>query len=88
MVLGKKHGTSYLPCTISHILFCFQLPDHTVNDRNSLIRCVIDIRVHICQEILKDLKDKRLSDCKAHMLSGICLIGKRTRISTKIPQCL
>lgn len=66
-----------------HILLCFQLPDHTVNDRSRFFRCVINIRVHICQEILKNLKDKRFSDRKAHMLSGICLIGKGTRISTK-----
>ena len=68
---------------ISHILFCLQLPDHTVNDRNSLIRRVIDIRIHVWQEILKNLKDKRFCNGKAHMLTCICLIGKRTRISTK-----
>ena len=64
-------------------IICFQIPDHTVDDCNRFFRRIIDIRVHLCQEILKNLKDKRFSDRKAHVLTRICLIGKRTGISAK-----
>ena len=51
------------------ILFCFQLLNHAINDLLSFIRLVVNIRIHICQEFLKDLQDKWLCDCEAHMVS-------------------
>ena len=40
-----------------------------INDLLSFIRLVVNIRIHICQEFLKDLQDKWLCDREAHMIT-------------------
>ena len=58
------------------LLFCilfigFQLFNHMLDNLFSFLRLVVNIRVHVCQEVLEDLQDKWLRDRKAHMISGI-----------------
>lgn len=54
-----------------------------LDDLLGFIRLVVNIWIHVCQELLEDLQDKWLRDCEAHMITGICLIGKRTGISAE-----
>ena len=59
------------------LLFCrlfigFQLFNHMLDNLFSFLRFVVNIRIHICQEVL----DKWFRDRKAHMISGICLVSE------------
>ena len=70
------------------LLFCrlfigFQLFNHTLDNLFGFLRFVVNIRIHSRQEILEDLQYKWFCDCKAHMISGICLVSKRAGVATE-----
>ena len=70
------------------LLFCrlfigFQLFNHMLDNLFSFLRLVVNIRVHVCQEFLKDLQDKWFCDREAHMITGICLVSKRAGVATE-----